>query len=248
MLHSMLFSQCAIFSRHAHTDTHSHTHTIHTQNTHAKHTHLHTYTRTHTTCLNIGGDVCYIKIESERANATVSVRETRHAWSDFIYKSSNTHVSGHPLHIPTYPPNTYARAYTDLLWRVLSEDVCHYAVWYASPPPWLSTGSNVSITSDHSPDMHTRTHTHAIAHANLYCVCVRACVCVSFLYIQPTPQGQQQKRHAQWRYGTSALFYQNTLWFWRSPLPIKKTGMNTPVRVCDDCFITIKRTNFDFNI
>ena len=27
-----------------------------------------------------------------------------------------------------------------------------------------------------------------------------------------------------------------------------KTGMNTPVRVCDECFITIKRTNFDFNI
>ena len=29
---------------------------------------------------------------------------------------------------------------------------------------------------------------------------------------------------------------------------IPQFGMNTPVRVCDECFITIKRTNFDFNI
>ena len=29
---------------------------------------------------------------------------------------------------------------------------------------------------------------------------------------------------------------------------IPQFGMNTPVRVCDDCFITIKRTNFDFNV
>jgi len=29
---------------------------------------------------------------------------------------------------------------------------------------------------------------------------------------------------------------------------IPQFNMNSPVRVCDDCFITIKRTNFDFQI
>jgi hypothetical protein len=29
---------------------------------------------------------------------------------------------------------------------------------------------------------------------------------------------------------------------------IPQLNMPTPVRVCDECFITIKRTNFDFNL
>mmetsp|Transcript_27176 Transcript_27176/g.54692 ORF Transcript_27176/g.54692 Transcript_27176/m.54692 type:complete len:92 (+) Transcript_27176:100-375(+) len=29
---------------------------------------------------------------------------------------------------------------------------------------------------------------------------------------------------------------------------IPQFDINTPVRVCDDCFTTVKRTNFDFNI
>jgi len=48
MLHSMLFSQCAIFPRHAHAHRHIHTHTIYTQNTHAKHTHTCTHAHAHT--------------------------------------------------------------------------------------------------------------------------------------------------------------------------------------------------------